>query len=66
MEEDEYVALIRDLASKLMARILATKPGATIVLEKSPYHVFHWREILAVFPQAHFIHIPLTIEPQLV
>lgn len=57
MEEDEYVALIRDLASKLMARILATKPGATIVLEKSPYHVFHWREILAVFPQAHFIHI---------
>ncbi|HUO00295.1 MAG TPA: sulfotransferase [Bradyrhizobium sp.] len=54
---DEYLTVVRDLVSKIMARILATRPGATIVLEKTPIHALFWPDILQVFPQAHFIHI---------
>ncbi|HUC09247.1 MAG TPA: sulfotransferase [Stellaceae bacterium] len=57
MSEAEYFALVRELASKVMARILAMKPGATIVLEKTPDHALHWRNILAMFPDARFVHI---------
>jgi len=55
--ETEYLALIRELAAKVMMHILAAKPGATIVLEKTPGHALCWRDILAVFPDACFIHI---------
>jgi len=41
----------------VMARILATKPNAVIVLEKTPHHVLHWHEILTLFPNAFFVHI---------
>jgi hypothetical protein len=53
MSVAEYLALIRELASKVMAH----KPGATIVLEKTPNHAMHWCDILAVFRDACFIHI---------
>ena len=41
----------------VFAKIAQSKPSATIVLEKTPNHVNCWREILDVWPQAHFIHI---------
>jgi hypothetical protein len=57
LDEEEYFGLIRQLTSTVFARILAGKPGATIILEKTPDHALHWKDILTIFPDALFIHI---------
>jgi Sulfotransferase family len=57
MSEAEYFDLIRNLTCKVMLRILDKNPGADIVLEKTPDHVLHWRDILKIFPEAYFLHI---------
>jgi hypothetical protein len=57
MTEEEYLGLVRDLVSEVMARILLRKPTASVILEKTPGHVYYWRDILKVFPQAYFLHI---------
>ena len=55
MKEVEFLTLIRHFADAVMSRILAAKPEATVVLEKTPDHVLHWRHILKIYPEAHFI-----------
>lgn len=55
--DEKYIELLREFASNVMARMLASKPGATIVLEKSPDHALYWRDILLLFPNAYFLHI---------
>jgi hypothetical protein len=57
MSEEEYFGLIRNFTCKVMLRILEKKPEADIVLEKTPDHVLHWRDILKIFPEAYFLHI---------
>jgi hypothetical protein len=57
VNETEFFSLIHELAANLLARILLLKPGSTIVLEKTPAHALCWRDILAVFPDAKFLHI---------
>ncbi|HUB98062.1 MAG TPA: sulfotransferase [Stellaceae bacterium] len=57
MSEAEYFGLIRDLASRVFARILETKPKASVILEKTPWHIYRAQEILTVFPDAFFLHI---------
>lgn len=57
LSEEEFLSLARDLACKVIIQILATKPGARVVLEKTPGHAMHWRNILKVFPEARFIHM---------
>lgn len=57
MVEEEYFCLIRQFASTIFARILAAKPGATTVLEKTPDHAVYWQDILATFPNAFFLHV---------
>jgi len=57
MTEDEYLSLVRDFAYGVMARILAKKPNASIILEKTPQHVKVWRRILKTFPDACFLHL---------
>jgi Sulfotransferase family len=57
MTEDEYLSLVRDFASGVMARILAKKPNASIILEKTPQHVKVWRWILQTFPDSCFLHL---------
>lgn len=64
MTEAEFIALIRHFADAVIHRILATKPNATVVLEKTPHHVLHWRNILKIYPDAHFI--VLTRDPRAV
>ena len=55
MKEAEFLSLIRDFASNVISRILATRPEATVVLEKTPDHVRNWRNILKIYPHANFI-----------
>jgi hypothetical protein len=57
MTEQEFHGLIRTFAAHVMERILATKPDATVILEKTPNHMRYWREILATFPDACFLHL---------
>ena len=57
MSEEEYFDLIRNFTCKVMLRILEKNPEADIVLEKTPDHVLHWRDILKMFPEAYFLHI---------
>ena len=64
MTEAEFIALIRHFADCVISRIIATKPNAVIVLEKTPHHVLHWRNILKIYPDAYFI--VLTRDPRAV
>ena len=55
--EEEYFALIRQFSDRVWARILDKKPAATVILEKTPQHVFNWRDILHIYPDAYFLHL---------
>lgn len=57
LSEDEFYALCGDFAEKVLQKIADTNPAATVTLEKTPQHVRHAQFILALFPNAHFIHI---------
>jgi hypothetical protein len=57
LSEEEYLALIRNFATEVLLRVWQRKPMADILLEKTPDHIMHWREILKVFPNASFVHL---------
>lgn len=57
LTDEEFRAGLRCATGFVFAKIAQSKPSATIVLEKTPDHVNYWREILDVWPEAHFIHI---------
>jgi hypothetical protein len=57
LTNEELRALLHNASGFVLAKIAQKKPSATIVLEKTPNHVRHWREILDLWPEAHFIHI---------
>jgi Sulfotransferase family len=55
--EAEYRGIVREFSSAVLARILATKPDADVILEKTPSHVTCWRDILDLYPEARFLHL---------
>jgi Sulfotransferase family len=55
--QDQYLSSIRDFAAQALAAIAATKPDASVILEKTPGHAFVWRDIVRVFPDASFLHL---------
>jgi hypothetical protein len=57
LSEEEFRSLLRSTSAFVFAKIAQTKPSATVVLEKTPGHVQCAREILDLWPDAHFIHI---------
>jgi len=57
MDECEFQALLRRVCDGVLARILALKPSADVILEKTPDHVGSAASILALYPRAKFIHI---------
>jgi hypothetical protein len=54
---EEFRGLLRGVSATVLAKIAQLKPAATVVLDKTPDHVNCWREILDLWPDAHFIHI---------
>ncbi len=57
LTEEEFRGLLRISSAFVFAKIAQRKPSATVVLEKTPGHVHCSREILQLWPDAHFIHI---------
>jgi Sulfotransferase family len=57
LSQDEFTSLLRSVSSFVLAKIAQAKPSAAVVLEKTPQHVHRWRDILALWPDAHFIHL---------
>ncbi len=57
LSDEEFRTLLRSVSGFVFAKIAQAKPSATVVLEKTPNHVNCWREILDLWPDAHFIHI---------
>jgi len=55
--DEEYHRLCRATAGAVYDWIAASKPGATVVLDKTPEHGRLGRFILKVFPEACFLHL---------
>jgi hypothetical protein len=52
-----FPELARPLAEAVYARFAETNPRATTVVEQTPEYVQVWEQILAIFPDAHFLHV---------
>jgi Sulfotransferase family len=57
LSDEDFRVFLRGVSGFVFAKIAQAKPSATTVLEKTPNHVKCWREILELWPDAHFIHI---------
>lgn len=57
ISEQDFENVLRHFAGTVLGAILARKPGAGVVLEKTPAHVEHWRLIHRVLPDARFVHL---------
>ncbi len=57
MDEAAYFGLLREFAASVLAKVAEDKPGARFILEKTPAHVAFAQDILALFPDAFFIHL---------
>lgn len=55
--EEQYLSFVRDFASQALATIAARKPGASVILEKTPQNALVWRDIARIFPDALFLHL---------
>jgi len=53
----EFDDLCRDFASGVLDKIRRSRPEAAVVLEKTPDHILHGETILALFPDAHVLHV---------
>ncbi|MDX1393812.1 MAG: sulfotransferase [Gemmatimonadota bacterium] len=56
-DESDFDEACRAIADRLMRRILADKPGATVALEKTPGHAQEWRLIRRIYPHAYLVHM---------
>ena len=57
LSEEEFRNLLRITSAFVFVKIAQSKASATVVLEKTPHHLKYAREILDLWPEAHFIHI---------
>lgn len=57
LSDTDFFGLCAEFATKVLERIAATNPGATVVLEKTPDHIREAPFILQLFPNAYFLHI---------
>jgi hypothetical protein len=57
LSEEEFYGLCRDFAAAVLAKIGQLRPGAQVVVEKTPEHLLQWELILKLFPGAYFLHV---------
>jgi hypothetical protein len=55
--DEEFRAVLDELLQRIYGRVLAGKPGATVVLDKSPGYSKHVAHIQRLVPHARFIHV---------
>lgn len=53
----DFERACRELATSLLARVLARKPGARVLVEKTPGNALAWPTIHRLFPEARFVHV---------
>lgn len=54
---DEFREILRRIGLDVLERIQATRPGSTVVVEKTPANIDHWRLALDLFPEARFVNV---------
>lgn len=57
LTQEEFEHQLRSFAAGVHERILAMKPGATVVLEKDPPYSLHVPLINRLLPEARFLHL---------
>jgi Sulfotransferase family len=57
LTEDEFTTLVRGFVQDALGKVLALKPGASLVVEKTPGHSQCVELILRYAPQVRFLHI---------
>lgn len=57
LSESEMTDVLRGLVQELHDRVLSLKPGAAIVLEKTPGYSYNTPLIVRLFPEARLIHM---------
>jgi hypothetical protein len=55
--DDEFYQFLTVFLHQVYTRVLATKPGAVVVLDKTPAYANHVEHIKRLIPQAKFIHL---------
>jgi len=55
--EAQFRGMARDLVLRVLEVALTDKPGADVILEKTPVHLHFAQDILELFPDARFVHI---------
>jgi hypothetical protein len=56
-DEPQFNRLMSHAFDGFRTQVLALKPGATVLLEKSPAHTLHVSLICRVVPDARFVHV---------
>ncbi len=57
LDESELDDAARAFCEVVLRKIASSKPGATVMLEKTPAHLAHHRLIRRLFPDAMFLHL---------
>lgn len=57
LREEQFEELVSAFVEGALASILALKPGASVVVEKTPSHSVHVEQIARYAPQTRFVHI---------
>lgn len=57
LSAQDVQTLTRAFAANALTRVADRKPGARILVEKTPGHIYVWQNILHVFPDAYFVEI---------
>ena len=55
--DDEFYRFLRAFLERLYRRVLAKKPNAAVILDKTPGYSDHVEHIARLIPQARFIHL---------
>ena len=55
--EEQFLNIVRGVLDQVYGTVLEHKPGATVVLDKNPFHSYHVADALRLLPQAGVIHL---------
>lgn len=64
ISREEFNQMLREFASRVIGKIEERKPGAQVVVEKTPAHGLYGEMIHTLFPDAYFLNI--TRDPRAV
>lgn len=57
LDDAEFDELLRAASERVLGKIAARRPGAEVVVDKTPNNTLDWRLILRLHPDALFLHV---------